>query len=190
MGRRLQRELGQARERGMVLVTTLLLLIVVTLIALAMFRSFGLDEKMAGNVRDKQRALNTAETAEEYAEYWLLYNGTSITPASCSAVVAASTGQICTNALASPATLPWTASVTYTPPTSATPITITGTTPEAGGYFAAPAYYITLLGTTSAGAKTTYQIDAVGYGTSPDSVAVVETTYVLKQGVTDLTTPE
>jgi type IV pilus assembly protein PilX len=181
---------GPVRTRGMVLVTTLLLLIVVTLIALAMFRSFGLDEKMAGNVRDKQRALNAAETAEEYAEYWLLYNGTTTTPASCSSVVAASAGQICTNSLTYPATLPWTASVTYTPPTATTPITITGATPTAGGYYAAPAYYITYLGTASGGAKTIYQIDAVGYGTSPDTAAVVETTYVLKQGVTDLTTQQ
>ncbi|HUE12144.1 MAG TPA: PilX N-terminal domain-containing pilus assembly protein, partial [Steroidobacteraceae bacterium] len=66
------------RQRGMVLVTALLLLIVVTLLAVGMFRSFGLDEKIAGNVREKQRALNAAETAEEYAEFWLAAgNGTS-----------------------------------------------------------------------------------------------------------------
>ena len=41
----------------MVLVTALLLLVVVTLIALAMFRSVGLDQKMAANLREKQRAL-------------------------------------------------------------------------------------------------------------------------------------
>src|SRR5205807_8509264 len=42
------------RQRGMVLVTALLLLVVVTLLAVGMFRSFGLDEKIAGNVREKQ----------------------------------------------------------------------------------------------------------------------------------------
>ena len=55
----------------MVLVTALLMLIVVTILAVAMFRSFGLDEKIAGNLREKQRALNAAETAEQFAEYWL-----------------------------------------------------------------------------------------------------------------------
>ena len=44
------------RQRGMVLVTSLLLLVVVTLLAVSMFRSFGLDEKIAGNLREKQRA--------------------------------------------------------------------------------------------------------------------------------------
>ncbi len=58
-------------QRGMVLVTSLLLLLVVTMLAVSMFRSMGLDEKIAGNMRDKQRALNAAETAEQYAENWL-----------------------------------------------------------------------------------------------------------------------
>jgi type IV pilus assembly protein PilX len=56
------------QQRGMVLVTALLLLIVVTILAVGMFRSFGLDERMAGNVREKNRALNTAESAEQAAE--------------------------------------------------------------------------------------------------------------------------
>ena len=58
-------------QRGMVLVTSLLLLLVVTMLAISMFRSMGLDEKIAGNMRDKQRALNAAETAEQFAESWL-----------------------------------------------------------------------------------------------------------------------
>ena len=64
-----------ARQNGMVLVTALLMLIVVTIIALAMFRSFGVDEKIAGNLREKQRAVSAAETAEQYAEYWLANGG-------------------------------------------------------------------------------------------------------------------
>jgi Tfp pilus assembly protein PilX len=84
-------------QSGMVLVTALLLLIVVTLLAVGMFRSFGLDEKIAGNVREKQRALAAAETAEQYAEYWLA-SGNSTTGVACSATVAASVGQICTTA--------------------------------------------------------------------------------------------
>ena len=84
------------RQRGLVLVTTLLLLVVVTLLALGMFRSFGLDEKIAGNMRDKQLALQAAESAQNYAEYWLASgNGTSNIV--CSALVAASVGQVCSN---------------------------------------------------------------------------------------------
>ena len=61
-------------QRGVVLVSSLLLLIVVTIIALSMFRSFGIQEKIAGNVREKQRALQAAESAQVYAEVWLTGN--------------------------------------------------------------------------------------------------------------------
>ncbi len=53
-----------ATQDGMVLVTTLLLLIVITLLALAMFRGAGLDNRIAGNVLDKQRALQAAQKIE------------------------------------------------------------------------------------------------------------------------------
>ena len=52
---------------GMVLITSLLLLVVVTLLAVSMFRSFGIDEKIAGNIRDKQRATAAAESAVVFA---------------------------------------------------------------------------------------------------------------------------
>ena len=60
------------RERGMALITGLLLLLVVTIIAMSMFRSFGMQEKIAGNTREKDRALNAAISAQQYAESWLL----------------------------------------------------------------------------------------------------------------------
>src|ERR1700719_4629228 len=106
----------KSQQRGMVWVTALLLLVVVTLLAVGMFRSFGLDEKIAGNVREKQRALSAAEMAEEYAEWWLA-NGLAGTPVTCASQVVDSTvGQVCT--AASTATtdftsLPWAARVKY-----------------------------------------------------------------------------
>jgi type IV pilus assembly protein PilX len=59
-------------QRGMVLISSLLLLIVVTIIALSMFRSFGMQEKIAGNMREKQRAFQGAVSAQEFAENWLI----------------------------------------------------------------------------------------------------------------------
>ena len=51
-----------------------------------MFRSFGLDEKIAGNMREKHRALTAAETAEQYAEWWLSNgNGYGVGTANCTA---------------------------------------------------------------------------------------------------------
>jgi len=58
-------------QRGVVLISSLLLLLVVTIMALSMFRSFGMQEKIAGNVREKQRALQSANSAQQYAEWWL-----------------------------------------------------------------------------------------------------------------------
>jgi type IV pilus assembly protein PilX len=146
----------------MVLVTALLMLVVVTLLAVSMFRSFGLDEKIAGNVREKQRALSAAETAEEYAEWWLA-NGLAGTPIACSAAVDFTS-------------LPWAARVNY----AYAPIGAPGLampTSGAGFYSILPAYSVTFLGSTTN--STIYQIDAVGYGGSADTAAVVEATYAL-----------
>jgi type IV pilus assembly protein PilX len=175
------------RERGLVLVTTLLLLVVVTLLALGMFRSFGLDEKIAGNMRDKQLALQAAESAQNYAEYWLASgNGTSTIV--CSALVAASAGQVCSNTLpsvvANVAVVPWqiagvNVGVYYTPPN----MNVT-TTQTNGSYYARPVFYISYLGAT--GSANIYQVDAVGYGGSPNSVAVVESTYMVSTSTKDL----
>jgi type IV pilus assembly protein PilX len=183
------------RERGMVLVTALLLLVVVTILAVGMFRSFGLDEKIAGNVREKNRAMNAAVTTENYAEYWLTQSSNATTGISCAAgaPVIAPAGQVCTavtglfnpfsNGLGSATSLPWPTQVTYTPsaPSAAnatpTPMNITGGAGGAGNYYLAPAYYITYLGEGSDKQGVVYQIDAVGYGGSADTAAVVESTY-------------
>lgn len=172
-------------QRGMVLITSLLLLIVVTILAVGMFRSFGLDEKIAGNVREKHRALNAAETAEEYAEWWLA-SGNGSTGINCTAMVAATAGQVCSNVLSNAASLPmpWSVGVSYSP---GAPTAMNITT--AGGqdtYYYTPTFYISYLGLSPNGLGSVYQIDAAGYAGSPDTVAVVESTYLVQQSVKDL----
>ena len=91
------------RERGIALVTTLLLLVIITILALSMFRSFGTQEKIAGNIREKDRALHAAETAQQFAEWWLLQGtniavgATTCTPPALS--VNTNPGQICNQTL-------------------------------------------------------------------------------------------
>ncbi len=172
-------------QRGMALISALLLLLVVTIIGVSMFRSYGMQEKIAGNTREKQRALAAAVSAQQYAE-WFLAQGTAPTSATCAAgFVAVSPGQVCTNALASFTTLPWTAGVTYTPFTTnggnSVQMNVSATTPAVGTYYASPAFYITDLGAQppAAGSGEIYQIDAVGYGGTINSVAVVESTYLV-----------
>jgi type IV pilus assembly protein PilX len=177
-------------QAGMVLVTSLLLLIVVTLLALGMFRSFGLDEKIAGNVREKQRALYAAETAEEYAE-WYLSNGNGSTGVACTAILPAPAGQVCSAPLTNFTQVPWTAGVSYLPTvTNVMDVTTAGGQGTGQGtFYGAPTYYITFLGPSPNGLGSVYQIDAVGYGATADTAAVVEATYLVQSSTKDLTGP-
>jgi len=182
-------------ERGIVLVTSLLLLLVVTIVAISMFRSFGIEEKIVSNLREKHRAMQAAETAQQYAEWWLTSGNNLNTTGTCSAVLNAtgnvSVGMVCTNVLPTVvtggvATVPWMiggnqVGTTYQPPT----MTV-NTTSSTGTYYAPPAFYISLLGGSATGQGNVYQIDAYGYGGTPNAVAVVESTYLVSVGVRDL----
>ena len=184
-------------QRGIVLVSSLLLLLVVTIVALSMFRSFGIQEKIAGNMREKQRALQAAVTAQQFAEVWLSGNAGSTPSAPCTTLMNGNNpnqGQICSNQLSNLSifpngvtTVPWqingaNVGVTFTPPGmpvgSATSTTNSILTPS---YASAPTFYISDLGPSPEGSSPgeIYQIDAVGYGGNSNTVAVVESTYVV-----------
>jgi type IV pilus assembly protein PilX len=179
-------------QRGMVLISSLLLLTVVTIIALSMFRSFGIQEKIAGNMREKQRALQAAESAQQYAENWLSGNATAV-PAPCNSLLNANIGQgqICSNKLAiavpditSP---PWRSGgvdigVKFLPPgmvVSATNSVGAGTANPS--YFDIPRFYISDLGPSADPniPGEIYQVDAVAYGGTSSTAAVVESTYAV-----------
>jgi type IV pilus assembly protein PilX len=181
---------SNSRERGMVLITALLLLIVVTILAVGVFRSFGLDEKIAGNVREKHRAVNAAETAEEYAEWWLANgNAGASTGIVCVPPLAPSaTPQVCSNILnnAESVPMPWSVGVAYAAPASMAITPTLGAASGANSFYYAPTYYISYLGLTPNGLGTLYQIDAAGYAGSPDTAAVVESTYLVQQNVKNL----
>jgi type IV pilus assembly protein PilX len=189
----------RAHQQGLVLVSSLLLLLVVTILALAMFRSMGLQEKIAGNVREKQRALHAAVVAQQYAEWWLSSsNNSGQSPVICNATANANLGPtqvlICTNSIAAPATLPWTSSgatvgITYYPSNALSPLTSMNFAAASNGslanaYYLTPSFYIQYLGPSADGGGTVYKIDAVGYGGNALSVAVVESTYEIGSAVT------
>jgi type IV pilus assembly protein PilX len=157
-------------QSGIVLVSSLLLLLVVTIMALSIFRSFGIQERIAGNTRDKQRALQVAVSVQQYAESWIANSsGAPVAVAtgiasSADYLCAAATGtsatsmptapQICTNTLASlGATVtnaPWVSGgqyigVQYTPPGMSVSGGATGTV-STDVYYNQPAFYITDLG--------------------------------------------
>jgi type IV pilus assembly protein PilX len=186
-------------QRGMALVASMLLLVIITILAVSMFRSFGMQEKIAGNVREKQRALHAAESAEQYAEWWLtagnnLLNGAVVCGAPQLSANAGE-GQICSNTLLSLGVnvtqVPWTFAGAGGGPLGVTFLPA-GMTLGAGGtsnnplYFATPVFYIADVGVAADGLGEAYQVDAVGYGGSGNAVAVVESTYEVAKGVQNL----
>jgi type IV pilus assembly protein PilX len=179
----------RGKQQGLVLVTSLLMLVVVTLLAVALFRSFGTDEKIAGNTREKHRALNAAETSEQAAEAWLAAGNGLAAVACATPALVYPASQICTQTMQQqsldPTVLPWTMGVKYTAPTM-----VTGST-GAGTYISPPQYYIAFLGSHSVSNFTTsyYQIDAVGYGANANAAAVVEATYTTTASIKPLSGP-
>jgi type IV pilus assembly protein PilX len=177
-----------ARQRGMALITSLLLLLIITILALSMFRSFGAQERIAGNVREKERALHAAESAQMYAESWLITGGNSaVGSTACPAGTLNANlnqGQICNLTLVQAGiavtTVPWAIQTTFLPPgMSLAGFGANGDPP----YFATPAFYISDVGLAADAQGEAYQIDAYGYGSLAGTVAVVESTYEVAQGV-------
>jgi len=180
-------------ERGMALISSLLLLLIITILALSMFRSFGSQEKIAGNLREKERALHAAESVQQYAEWWLTQPAAAATPpVSCAAGPAlnANAGlvQVCTaqtslkNLGIQATAVPWNVSyVQYSPLGMTTPL-------QAGNnndppYAWTPGFYIVDLGVAADAQGEAYQIDAFSSGGTAGTVAVVESTYEVQQGV-------
>lgn len=171
-------------QRGVVLVTSLLLLIVVTIMALSMFRSFGIQEKIAGTTREKQRALQAAESAQQYAEWWLYTTNATTLPVVCNSLIPTNgTPQICTNALTAISAVPWKngandIGANYQPPQ----MTVgNASVTNWNNYAVVPRFYIADLGLSTDPniPGEIYQVDAVGYGGSADAVAVVESTFAV-----------
>jgi type IV pilus assembly protein PilX len=146
-----------------------------------MFRSYGMQEKIAGNVREKQRAFNAAVSAQQYAEWYLTNNTLPITTTCAAGLV--STVQICNNPPADFTALPWGTGINFTQfqQDSGNGVSnVVNTNAQKGTYAQQPTYYITDLGGAGGGSTgTVYQIDAVGYGGTTNAVAVVESTFLV-----------
>ena len=191
--------------RGMALVSSMLLLLIITILALSMFRSFGTLEKIAGNMREKDRALHAAVSVQQYAEWWLTQPAGSVAasaPVTCAAGAPlnanAGQGQICTNATSfqslgiDPTQLdptqpfPWPVSyVQYSPPGMGTPTQV-GTNANVANdpaYAWTPGFYIVDLSVAADAAGEAYQVTAFSSGGTTGTVAVVESTYEVQQGV-------
>lgn len=188
---RLSRKSGR-RERGYTLIIGLLLLLVLTLFAVSMFRSSGLQERIAAGTRDKQRALEAAQSALQYGEWWVGQGNASVS-VNCTDVNngnVLSNMRVCSNALTDPATLPWSAGSNYLPPlmTANGGGGLAGASSPAGdiNYAGQPGLYISYLGLSPSGLAQLYLVTAYGYGGDANTAAVVQSTYQMTAGAKDL----
>ena len=179
-------------QRGFILITGLLFLVVMTLLALAMFRSTGLMDRISANARDKQRSFEAAESALQYAEWWLNNNDPGVTTSACTTLVSGDTVaniHVCSTALQADflTAATWTGGFTYTPPNLTVPATGAGT----GGlvtsgdttsdviYYKIPGFYVQYLGVSSTKGGNVYQITAYGYGGDGNTKSIIRSTYRL-----------
>ena len=123
--------------------------------------------------------------ALNYAEWWLNQGHGTDTGANCSTIVTTIpvAPVVCSNALANPTTLPWSAGIQYSPAN----MTIS-TSGGVGSYYAVPMFYIQYLPPTIAGTPNTYpvtsplttamyQITAYGQGGDAGSIAVIQSIF-------------
>jgi type IV pilus assembly protein PilX len=176
------------RQRGIALIAALLILLVITILGMAMFRSYGMQQRIGGNTRDKSRAFHAAMAGQGYAEWYLTgNNGANATvTTTCSTVAVASpTGtKVCSNIIPTTVAYPdtWPGGFTYQPTGMST------TSGAFGSYAQVPEFYISSLGSPSGGAtykspigqtQAMFQVDSAGWGETPQAVAVVESSYIV-----------
>jgi type IV pilus assembly protein PilX len=179
-------------QRGFILVTGLLFLVVMTMLALAMFRSTGLMDRISANTRDKQRSFEAAQSALQYAEWWLNNNDPGTTTAQCSTLTpgdAVASVHVCSNALQSDflTATDWSGGFTYTPPNLAVPgsgagtggqVTSTDSTSDVI-YYKLPGFYLEYVGVSSTKGGNVYRITAYGYGGDSNTKSIVRSLYRL-----------
>jgi type IV pilus assembly protein PilX len=195
----------RSAQRGVVLISAILLLIVMTLLALGMFHSFGIQELIAGNVREKTRALQSAEAAEQYAEMWLTAPGNILS----NSVDCSTTGLVAYNATAVPyicmksvaviddalnvTTVPWTVNnaevgfAFFPGATTGTGDMTVSTTGTLNSYYQVPRFYIGLVSYSATQAL--YRIDDWNYAATTTTPAVVESNYVVTCTTCSVTGP-
>lgn len=178
----------QTKERGSVLIVSLLVLVVMSIMTVSMFRNFNQQERIAGNTREKQRAFYAAQSALKYAEWWLA-QGNGSPGTACTTLLDANaitpTTQVCSERLVSAAinTVPWLSAgseigVQFTPST----MNVSGTD-QVNSYVSRPRFHISPLGLDPSGQSILYEVTAWSYGGNQNAVSVVQSVYAVKTGI-------
>jgi type IV pilus assembly protein PilX len=172
------------KEGGFVLIASLIMLLIMTVLAVSMYHSFTEQENIASNTKEKGRAFQIAQSTLQYAEYALLHNSASLpAAANCPVTTPLTALTICSNAVN-----PLTPSSSNSVMTLGNGMQYTSmvpaiTTSTSGGnltYYNYPQFYLEYLGAAPGGlGGQIYQVTALGYGSTANAVAVVQSTYEL-----------
>lgn len=172
---------SRAARSGFALVTALLFLIILSVLAVAMFGSSGTQGKISGNTLEHHRAMQAAEYAMRNGEWYLQQGG--LQEITCTGMIDLTRPPnkpvVCLNPQANPTAVPWTIGMNLTP---------TGMTVLAGGgvvstpgssappdvnYALQPSLYIYKVGADPNG-NMLYRLTAAGYGGNQSSVSVLQ----------------
>lgn len=67
----------RSRQKGVVLIVSLVALLLMTMIGVTAMRDTGFQERMSGNLRDRNLAFQASESALRAGEDWLMNNATT-----------------------------------------------------------------------------------------------------------------
>ena len=187
---------SKLNQGGFTLFASLIFLVLLTILGIAMLSGFTQDQLMAGNVREKARALDSAQTLLNSAQSWMAVPGNTyvgggwITGQDCSSLSPITVSNtsinqvICSNAISNPAALPWADFSMASTPTGMTVSATGGVNTYAGN----PSYHIQYIGNSSSNPPTAiYKVTATGTGGNGDAVAVVQAVYEVKATSIDIT---
>lgn len=184
-------------ESGYILVVSLVVMLLLAIIALSLLGSNAIQELIAGNLSQKTRALNAANSALHYAEAWVTQNPsagiactagtTSTAPAVCN-IDSPSLGTLNPNDLTLAVGDTGAIGSIYQPP---------GMTASTSGgintVYQLPRYYIQYVGLVSDSGGTVdgtlYKITAAGYGGNANAIAIVQAYYRVYSQATDVMGP-
>ena len=188
---------GQRTQGGFVLIASLIIMVILTLLAAAMFRGGSLQEKIAGNLREKQRAFDIAQNTLTFGQNWISANAPA--PVNCDNAAAtkgqiANTPVVCSLASVYPASADTlmadlqseTAGTPYTPGgNAALKISQTG---GQGTVYALPRLFIQAIGQQAGTGNNLYRLTAIAWGGNQSAVAIVQSIFAVpaSSGARDL----
>ena len=180
--------LHRPSQLGFVLIAALAMLAMLTMLAVGMFRGMGLEERITGNTREKQRAFFAAQGTLQNAENWL-NSGNAGVGGACPMSSPTNSPQICNQATTPSqltlATTDWncTFGTAYSMAQLVPANNCSGQLSSSGTAYMNPQFTISYLGPDPAAPTAyLYQVTSLGYGGNQNAVAVVQSVYSVGGG--------